>query len=163
MRKKRKEGKKFERPKEELREVVNFKDCRPQSVKNSHKKAAEGQLGFVKHLGNVNYIDQGQMKTKVNNQIKEDKDTIDRLKMIKEKAREIYEEQVFNGQQEKKKGQTQSEKVSQNLEKMVMELRKELEKKQSQGEALSKELISDKARKEKKLGGLKERLGFYLG
>ncbi len=54
----------FARTKEERSRVVNFKDCRPRS----QFSASVGQVGFVKHVGDVKYIEKSNLKVEVKNQ-----------------------------------------------------------------------------------------------
>jgi len=53
----------FARTKEQRSRVVNFKDCRP----SSSKMASVGQVGFVKHVGQVKYIEKSNLKVEVKN------------------------------------------------------------------------------------------------
>eukprot|EP00347_Sterkiella_histriomuscorum_P011667 403371574 len=59
----------FKRTKEQRRDVVNFKDCRPNTLKQKSDGTDnvnhESEKGFVKHLGNVNYIEKGSLKVNI--------------------------------------------------------------------------------------------------
>ena len=60
MSKKEEKKKTFERTKESRRNVVNFKDCRPQKSLEAISMK-EGEVGFVKHVGQVKYIEKGNL------------------------------------------------------------------------------------------------------
>jgi hypothetical protein len=62
----KKEGDKraFSRTKESRTSVVNFKDCRPtKSLEAQSMKP--GETGFIKHLGQVKYIEKSNLKIEV--------------------------------------------------------------------------------------------------
>lgn len=50
----------FLRSKQDRKEVVNFKDCRPMS-----DKGKAGGRGFVKHVGEVQFIDKAPLKVNI--------------------------------------------------------------------------------------------------
>jgi hypothetical protein len=50
----------FGRPKEQRSNVVNFKDCRPESQTRSH-----GQEGFVRHVGPVKFIEKSNVQVEI--------------------------------------------------------------------------------------------------
>lgn len=57
----------FNRTKESRATVVNFKDCRPHKNQKPFNSSAvnEGDTGFVKHVGQVKYINKSNLTVEV--------------------------------------------------------------------------------------------------
>ncbi|TNV84106.1 hypothetical protein FGO68_gene4828 [Halteria grandinella] len=91
--KKQKEKKAFDRTKESRSSVVNFKDCRPkQSLESQSMKP--GETGFVKHVGQVKYIEKSNLKIEVQSKRAEaqTKDTDEyKLKELVEDQKVLFE------------------------------------------------------------------------
>lgn len=85
----------FKRTKEQRRELVNFKDCRPKGYKQTSDGAdnvkQEGDKGFVKHVGPVQFVEKGSMKVNI---AKNQKDEIQKSE-DKYQLKEIGEGQVI--------------------------------------------------------------------